>query len=77
MLNRKIIFDQITALLEKKVTAEQMYGWALGIVVTQEYEKSTQEDPLIHTVLEDLMNIAQESIKRRPSEDLLEYYRRC
>lgn len=77
MLNRKIIFDQITALLEKKVTPEEMYGWALGVLVTQEYEKSIQEDPLIHTVLEDLMNIAQGAVNRRPSEDLLDYYRRC
>ncbi|HQO58683.1 MAG TPA: hypothetical protein PLT76_08210 [Candidatus Omnitrophota bacterium] len=77
MLNRKIIFDQLTALLDKKVTAEAMYGWALGIVVTEEYEKISQEDPLIHTVLEDLMNVAQASEKRRPSEELLDYYRRC
>ena len=64
-------------MLENKLTAEELYGWALGVVVTQEYERTTQEDPLVHMVLEDLMNISQESIKRRPSEELLEYYRRC
>ncbi len=77
MLNRKIIFDKITALQENKITPEDMYGWVLSIVVTPEYETSTQEDPLIHASLQDLMNITQASNKRRPPEELLEYYRRC
>ena len=77
MLNREILLKKLTGYLNKEISLEDIYLWALGVAVSPDYEIISRSDLLAGQVIKDLVDLHHDDLKRVPTRKALEYYRDC
>jgi len=76
-IDRETAISRLKGFLTGEVTKEEIYHWALGKAMSNDFEELSRTDPLLHEALEAMMDVNHEDAQFIPSREDLEYYQRC
>ena len=76
-LSRKIILDSINDLLQRVRTPYEVYTWALGLVVSKEFDEFAAADPFAAKVMAIILSVNEDHKVSLRELKILEYYRQC
>lgn len=76
MLDRQITAKKLRAFLQDEITTEDIYSWALGVVVASDYEK-VSADLLLKKTIQDIIDLKHTDTAQMTLRTTLEYDWRC
>jgi hypothetical protein len=77
LINRDIALQKLNAHLSQGLSREELYEWALGLAVSEDYQSLSQSDPLLRATLDAMMKFNRKDPAKSSPPGALEYYRRC